>query len=130
MFVTGALLLLGVGSMLAQDEKPANATVYIRDYCDAVTLAAIGCNRTIAPVPSTAAGFITLSGFAHCKGATNLEMSQCADWFIQHNSAMVKNLLEFDGGFAALMYCEIGFSPHIYGVQVPIILNRYARARA
>jgi hypothetical protein len=61
--VAGVLALAGAGNVLAQEEKPANATVHIRDYCDPVTFAAIGCNRSTPPVPSTAAGIITLPGF-------------------------------------------------------------------
>jgi hypothetical protein len=39
------------------DDQPTNITVHVRDYCDPITFARIGCVR------DTLAGFITLSGF-------------------------------------------------------------------
>jgi len=39
------------------NDQPANVTVDVRDYCDPITFAAIGCGR------DTSTGFITLSGF-------------------------------------------------------------------
>jgi hypothetical protein len=44
----------------ANDDQPELLNVYLRDYCDPVTFAAIGCVRTVTPV---SAGVITLSGF-------------------------------------------------------------------
>lgn len=51
-------------SLFSQDEKdnkdndqPTNISVDVRDYCDPITFARIGCGR------DTSTGFITLSGF-------------------------------------------------------------------
>jgi hypothetical protein len=43
-----------------KDDQPGVLNVHIRDYCDPVTFAAIGCVRTVTPVSS---GVITFSGF-------------------------------------------------------------------
>ena len=39
------------------NDQPTNVTVHVRDYCDPITFAVIGCGR------DTSAGLITLSGF-------------------------------------------------------------------
>ena len=65
---TWSLLLLFLlscsASLFAGDDKdkkdndqPTNVTVHVRDYCDPVTFAGIGCARDTSP------GFITLPGF-------------------------------------------------------------------
>ncbi len=48
------------------DDQPGVLNVHIRDYCDPVTFAAIGCVRTVTPV---SAGVITLPGFQAELGA-------------------------------------------------------------
>jgi len=48
------------------DDQPGVLNVHIRDYCDPVTFAAIGCARTVTPV---SAGVITLPGFQAELGA-------------------------------------------------------------
>ena len=59
-----------------------------------------------------------LGGVAlHRVGSADLEMRECSDRFVEHNSAMVKNFLELSDGFAALMCSEVGFSAHIDGIQ-------------
>ena len=49
-----------------KDDQPGVLNVHIRDYCDPVTFAAIGCVRTVTPV---SAGVITFSGFQAELGA-------------------------------------------------------------
>jgi hypothetical protein len=49
-----------------KDDQPGVLNVHIRDYCDPVTFAAIGCVRTVTPV---SAGVITLPGFQAELGA-------------------------------------------------------------
>lgn len=54
-------LLYSIATFAGDDKKdndhPANITVDVRDYCDPISFAAIGCGR------DTSTGFITLSGF-------------------------------------------------------------------
>jgi hypothetical protein len=47
----------GDGKDKKDNDQPANIAVDVRDYCDPITFAAIGCGR------DTSTGFITLSGF-------------------------------------------------------------------
>lgn len=59
------LVLLLCGSLvLAQDkdndEQPGALTIHMRDYCDPVSFARIGCVRIATPVAN---GIITLAGF-------------------------------------------------------------------
>ena len=63
------ILLVGSSLVFAQDkndkskdkdDQPGTLTVHIRDYCDPVTFANIGCVRTATPVAN---GNITLTGF-------------------------------------------------------------------
>ena len=49
--------------------------------------------------------------------ATELEMGQCADGFIQHNAPMVEDFLELGSCFAASMRSKMGFPAHIDGIQ-------------
>jgi hypothetical protein len=49
-----------------KDDQPGVLNVHIRDYCDPVTFAAVGCVRTVTPV---SAGVITFSGFQAELGA-------------------------------------------------------------
>jgi hypothetical protein len=65
------LILLVCGSLvLAQDkdkdDQPGTLIVHIRDYCDPVSFAAIGCVRTATPLAN---GAITLAGFQAELGA-------------------------------------------------------------
>src|SRR5580704_8736454 len=63
-------------------------------------------------------GRLGLSGVAlHGIGSADLEMRECSDGFDDYNPAMVEDFLEFSGGFAALMRCQIGFSARKNGVQ-------------
>ena len=56
------LLFMSFASALAQkqDEQPATVKIDVRDYCDPVSFALIGCDRTATPVAN---GIITLTGF-------------------------------------------------------------------
>src|SRR5260370_2295309 len=55
-------------------------------------------------------------------GTCELEMGQRADGFIQNNTTMVEDSLKLCRCFAAPMCGKIGFSSHIYGVQIrPIV---------
>ena len=59
-----------------------------------------------------------LGGVAlHSVGSADLEMRECADGFVEHNSAMVEDFLELGCGFAALMGGQIGFSADIDRIQ-------------
>lgn len=63
-----SIALLFSTALFAGDDKdkkdqPAEITVHVRDYCDPVTFAQIGCGR------DTSSGFITLSGFQAELGA-------------------------------------------------------------
>jgi len=49
-----------------KNDQPGVLNINIRDYCDPVTFAAIGCVRTVTPL---SAGVITLSGFQGELGA-------------------------------------------------------------
>jgi hypothetical protein len=49
-----------------KDDQPGVLNVHIRDYCDPVTFAEIGCARTVTPL---SAGVITLAGFQAELGA-------------------------------------------------------------
>src|SRR5271167_1920078 len=54
-----------------------------------------------------------LGGVAlHGVGSADLDMRQCSDGFVHHNPAMVKDFLEFGGGFAALMRGQIAFAAY------------------
>ena len=53
----------------------------------------------------------------HGIGSADLEMRECTDGFVEHNSAMVEDFLELGGGFAALMRGQIGFAAHKDGIQ-------------
>jgi hypothetical protein len=61
-FLIMGLVFFGItpASRHANDDQPGLLNVHLRDYCDPVTFAAIGCIRTVAPV---SAGVITFSGF-------------------------------------------------------------------
>jgi len=62
--VLGLILLacspLVLGQDKNKDEQPGTLNMHIRDYCDPVSFARIGCIRTATPVAN---GIITLSGF-------------------------------------------------------------------
>src|SRR2546430_7196194 len=66
LIITLAFFTATPGSRHDQDDQPGALNVHIRDYCDPVTFAAIGCNRVVTPV---SAGVITLSGFQAELGA-------------------------------------------------------------
>jgi hypothetical protein len=61
-FLIMGLVFFGItpASRHANDDQPGLLNVHLRDYCDPVTFAAIGCIRTVTPV---SAGVITFSGF-------------------------------------------------------------------
>jgi hypothetical protein len=61
-FLIMGLVFFGItpASRHANDDQPGVLNVHLRDYCDPVTFAAIGCVRTVTPV---SAGVITFSGF-------------------------------------------------------------------
>jgi hypothetical protein len=72
-FALAATLLLSSASVYAQhhdkndhDEQPGTVKVDVRDYCDPVSFAQIGCDRTVTPVAN---GIITLTGFQAELGA-------------------------------------------------------------
>jgi hypothetical protein len=49
-------------------------------------------------------------------------MGQCSDWFVEHDTPMVDDLLKLGRSFTALMRSKIGFSSYVNGVQIwPII---------
>src|SRR5215813_10846175 len=62
--IAGLILMICSSLVLAQDkdkdDQPGALTVHIRDYCDPVTFANIGCVRTATPLAN---GLITLPGF-------------------------------------------------------------------
>lgn len=55
--VFSSFLFAGDDKDKKDKEQPAEVTVHVRDYCDPVSFAQIGCAR------DTTNGFITLSGF-------------------------------------------------------------------
>src|ERR1700683_2717573 len=54
-------------------------------------------------------------------GPAELEMRECADGFVQHNPAMVENLLKLGSGFGTLMCRQIGFPTHIDGIEPDVV---------
>src|ERR1700686_625864 len=50
-------------------------------------------------------------------GAGQAEMSECSNCFVLHNTALVKDFLELNRGFAALMRRQIRSSTHIGGIH-------------
>ncbi len=46
-------------------------------------------------------------------------MRQGADGVAEHDAWVVQNLLEFRGGFSALVRGEIGFATHIRRIETP-----------
>ena len=61
---------------------------------------------------------VGFSGVAlHGIGSADLEMRECADRVVHHDSAMVEDFLELGRGFAALMRGQIGFAAHINWTQ-------------
>lgn len=116
-----SMILSSFVPALAQnhDEQPATVKVDVRDYCDPVSFAAIGCNRTTTPVAN---GIITLTGFQAELGS---EKSVGAWRFIPDRAATpegakleVQNLggethtftrvKEFGGGFVAALNAASG----------------------
>jgi len=118
-----SILLLFSLFLVAQDnndnDQPGTLTVDIRDYCDPVTFAAIGCVRTATPVAN---GIITLPGF----GAELAAEKSVGAWrFIPDRASneeglnlTLKNLggethtftrvKEFGGGFVAVLNAASG----------------------
>jgi len=103
----------------AREDQPGLLNVHLRDYCDPVTFAAIGCVRTATPL---SAGVITLPGFQAELGA---EKSVGAWRFVPDRAAsedglsiMLQNLggethtftrvREFGGGFVAPLNAASG----------------------
>jgi hypothetical protein len=120
------LVLLVCGSLVLahgkdSDDQPGTLTVDIRDYCDPVTFANIGCIRTATPVAN---GTITLPGF----GAELAAEKSVGAWrFIPDRAKaedgvnlMLKNLggethtftrvKQFGGGFVAALNAASGNS--------------------
>ncbi len=60
---------------------------------------------------------LAVSRFLQGIRSSDLEMSQRADGFIEHDPAMVEDFLKLCRRFAALTRGKIGFSAHIYGIQ-------------
>jgi hypothetical protein len=60
LIIASAFFGIAPASRHATDDQPGVLNVHIRDYCDPVTFAAIGCVRTVTPVSD---GVITFSGF-------------------------------------------------------------------
>ncbi|MGD1091785.1 MAG: hypothetical protein ABSB35_07300 [Bryobacteraceae bacterium] len=46
-------------------------------------------------------------------------MRECADGIAENDAAVIDNLLEFSGGFGALMRGQIGLATHIDRIQSP-----------
>jgi hypothetical protein len=120
-FLFIGLAFLGITQASHHDgnDQPGVLNVHVRDYCDPVTFAAIGCVRTVTPV---SAGVITLSGFQAELGA---EKSVGAWRFIPDRlkaeeslGIMLQNLggethtftrvEEFGGGFVAPLNAASG----------------------
>jgi len=53
----------------------------------------------------------------HRIGSTDLKMSERADGFVEHNSAIVENFLELGGFFFAFMRSQIGFTAYMDGIE-------------
>src|SRR6266849_648040 len=65
--LTGSLILFSLASALAQDDKSAQLTIHVRDYCDPASF-----NATVGPgtcVRDTTNGAITFTGFLTELGA-------------------------------------------------------------
>ena len=120
-FLIMGLVFFGItpASRHADDDQPGLLNVHLRDYCDPVTFAAIGCVRTATPL---SAGVITLPGFQAELGA---EKSVGAWRFVPDRAAsedglsiMLQNLggethtftrvREFGGGFVAPLNAASG----------------------
>jgi len=103
----------------AREDQPGLLNIHLRDYCDPVTFAAIGCVRTATPL---SAGVITLPGFQSELGA---EKSVGAWRFVPDRAAsedglsiMLQNLggethtftrvREFGGGFVTPLNAASG----------------------
>lgn len=118
-----SILLLFSLLVLAQDnndkDQPGTLTVDIRDYCDPVSFAAIGCTRTATPVAN---GVITLTGFRaelgaeksvgawrfipdHAKSEEGLNLTLHNLGGETHTFTRVK---EFGGGFVAALNAASG----------------------
>jgi len=118
------LILLVSGSLvLAQDKdndgQPGTLTIDIRDYCDPVSFANIGCVRTATPVAN---GIITLPGFGaelaadksvgawrfipdHAKAEDGLNLTLKNLGGETHTFTRVK---QFGGGFVAVLNAASG----------------------
>jgi hypothetical protein len=60
-------------------------------------------------------GGASLGDFAlHCEGSSDLKMRECANGFVQYDSAMVKDLLELDGASVPLRSAKYAI-PRKYG---------------
>jgi hypothetical protein len=120
-FLIIGLAFFGItpASRHATDDQPGVLNVHLRDYCDPVSFAAIGCVRTVTPV---SAGVITFSGFQAELGA---DKSVGAWRFVPDRaraedglSLMLQNLggethtftrvREFGGGFVAPLNAASG----------------------
>src|SRR6266404_1170242 len=114
-----AFFSIALPSPHAREDQPGLLNIHLRDYCDPVTFAAIGCVRTATPL---SAGVITLPGFQAELGA---EKSVGAWRFVPDRAAsedglsiMLQNLggethtftrvREFGGGFVAPLNAASG----------------------
>lgn len=61
-----ALLTCPIFAQDHHDDKPSEVKVDVRDYCDPVSFAQIGCDRSVTPAAN---GIITLTGFQAELGA-------------------------------------------------------------
>ena len=51
--------------------------------------------------------------------SAELQVRQCADGIADHDPAVIENLLEFRGGFGALVCGQIGLATHIDRIEGP-----------
>src|ERR1700738_632452 len=78
-------------------------------------------NVRVGVFPKCLGILILLSGLGgvalHGISAGEAEVGECADGFVLHDTALVKDFLELIGGFAGPMRGQIRFPPHIDGIQ-------------
>src|SRR5215831_15415505 len=58
----------------------------------------------------------------HGISTTELQMSQCPDGLVDHNSAMIEDFLKLRGCFAAVMRSKVRLASHIDRIQIgPVV---------
>ncbi len=63
-------------------------------------------------------GSLGFDGVAlHSIGSADLEMRECSDGSVEHNSAMVEDFLKLSGGFSALIGGKISFATQVGGIK-------------